>query len=307
LATRNTVIFKRNRHVLYGLTLLLTALFALQTLAGCADSSSTPTQQTASQTQQQKQTYGPVAITPTLAPSALHGPAKFLLLTPLNFTAVSGTTMDTAGNSTPLDAKTIKTGISAELQRVLFVVANNGTVNVSLPGTTTPIQAQVTQHPDGSTAINYKHQADSVIIQFAAALYKDQIIVNYEQQYSPLITENANASDVVVTFTTHVRWVPAAQIPAAPANGQYQITQNGIVNLTWDAAQNAVAYHVYRMFPDQDQQFLLLGTVKDTSYNDKPAQLAQKLSTMGIAYAIFSVGSTGIENPSDAVISIAAQ
>jgi hypothetical protein len=305
MATRNTGTFKRNRHVLYGLTLLLTALFALQTLAGCADSSSASTKQTASQTQ--KQTYGPVAITPTLAPSALHGPANFLLRTPLNFTAVSGTTMDDAGTSTPLDAKTIKTGITSELQRVLFVVANNDAVNVYMPGTATPIQAQVTQHPDGSTAINYTHQTDSVTIQFAAALYKDQIIINYEQQYSPLITENASASDVVVTFTTYIKWVSANQIPAAPDDGQYQISANGIVNLTWNASQNAVAYHVYRMFPDQDQEFQLLGTVKDTSYNDKPAQLSQKLSTMGIAYAIFSVGSTGIENPTDAVISIAAQ
>lgn len=307
MATRNIGIPRRNSRILYGLALLLSGLFLLQMLAGCADSSSTPTKQAASQTQQHAQTYGPIALTPTLAPSALHGPTNFLLSTPLNFSAVSGTTMDTAGKTTALDAKTIKTGITAELQRLLFVVGKNDTVDVYLPGTTTPINAQVTQRPDGSTAISYTHKVTSITILFAAALYKDQIIVKYEQQYSPLITENADASDVIVSFTTHVRWIATDQIPAAPDNGQYQISQNGEVNLSWDAGHNAVAYHVYRMFPDQDQQFQLLGTVKNTSYNDKHAQLTQKLTTMGVAYAIFSVGPTGIENPTDAVISIGAR
>lgn len=302
---RKTNCTTRNQRVLYGFTVLLITLFIGQLLAACSDSSA-PTRKATSQTQQHSQIYGPVAPTPTLAPSALHGPTNFLLRTPLNFTSASGTTMDTAGKTTPLDAKTVKAGVTNELQRLLFVVDKNDAVTVFLPGMTTPIKAQVTQRPDGSTAINYKHQADSIIIQFAGAVYKDQIIVNYEQQYSPLITENASASDVVVSFTTHLRWASADQIPAAPDNGQYQISQSGIVNLSWDAGQNAVAYHIYRMFPDQDQQFQLLGTVKSTSYNDKPAQLTQKLSTMGIAYAIFSVGPTGIENPVDTVISIAA-
>ena len=304
MATRNAGILERNRHILHGFALLLTAIFFLQALAGCTDSSS-PAKQTTSQAQH-TQTYGPVAPTPTLAPSALHGPTNFLLRTPLNFSAVNGTTVDDSGKSTPLDAKTIKKGVTAELQRLFFVVNRSNNVNVYLPGATSPIKAQVTQRPDGSTAINYTQKITSITINFAAALYKDQIIANYEQQYSPLITENAKASDVVVSFTTHVRWVTPDQIPAAPDNGQYQVTQNGEVNLSWDAGHNAVAYHVYRLFPDQDQQFQLLGTVKNTTYTDKSTQISKKLSTMGIAYAIFSVGPTGIENPVNAVISIGA-
>ncbi len=305
MATRNTGIPDRNRHILYGFALFLTAIFFLQTLVGCADSSS-PAKQATSQGQH-AQSYGPVAPTPTLAPSALHGPTNFQLRTPLNFSAVNGTSTDDSGNSTPIDAQTIKTGATTELQGLLFEVNKDNTVNVYLPGDSSPIKAQVTQRPDGSTAINYTQQITSITINFAAALYKDQIIANYEQQYTPLITENANATDVVVSFTTHVRWILAKQIPTAPDNGQYQITKNGAVDLSWDPGQNAVAYNVYRIFPDQDQQFQLLGTVKNTTYNDKSAQIPQKLSTMGIAYAIFSVGPTGIENPVDAVISIGAQ
>ena len=305
MATRNTGIPDRNRHILHGFALLLTAIFFLQTLVGCTDSSS-PAKQTTSQ-EQHTQTYGPVAPTPTLAPSALHGPTNFQLITPLNFSSANGTSTDDSGNNTPIAAKTIKTGVTAELQHLLFVVGKDNTVNVYLQGDSTPIKAQVTQRPDGSTAISYTHQITSITINFAAAMYKDQIIVNYEQQYTPLITENASATDITVSFTTHLRWIAADQIPAAPDNGQYQITQNGEVNLSWDPGHNAVAYHVYRIFPDQNQEFQLLGTVKNTTYNDKKAQVSQKLSKMGIAYAIFSVGPNGIENPVDAVISIAAQ
>ena len=304
MATRNTAIPERNHPIFHGLVLFLTAIFFLQMLVGCTDSTSTAKQSTS---KQNTQTYGPVALTPTLAPSALHGPTNFLLRTPLNFSAASGTSTDDNGTSTPIDAKTIKTGITAELQRLLFEVNKDDTVNVYLPGASTPIQAQVTQRPDGSTTINYTHEVNSVTIKFAAALYKDQIIANYEQQYTPLITENANATVVDVSFTTHIKQIADNQIPSAPDNGQYQITTNGEVNLSWDPGHNAVAYDVYRLFPDQDQQFQLLGTVKNTTYNDKTAQVATKIATMGIAYAIFSVGPDGIENPVDAVISIAAQ
>jgi hypothetical protein len=302
LTTRNITIRQRK----HPLILLLTAILFLQILVGCADSSP-PAKQTTSSQGQHAQTYGPVAPTPTLAPSALHGPTNFQLSTPLNFSSATGTSTDDGGNNTPIEASTVKTGVTSEFQHLLFVVGKDDTVNVYLQGDSTPIKAQVTQRPDGSTAISYTQQITSVTINFAAALYKNQIIVNYEQQYTPLITENASATDITVSFTTHIKWIAADQIPAAPDNGQYQITQNGEVNLSWDPGHNAVAYHVYRIFPDQDQEFQLLGTVKNTTYNDKKAQVSTKLSTMGIAYAIFSVGANGIENPVDAVIAIGAQ
>lgn len=304
MITQNKNTRANNSYRIYLCALALTAIFLLQTLAGCADSSP-PAKQATSSTQQ-KSIYGPVVPTPSLAPSALHGPTNFLLRTPLNFSTVNGIATADTGANTPIAAKTIKTGVTAELQRLLFVVSKNDTVNVYQPGTAASIKAQVSQRPDGSTAIDYTHTASSVIITFAAALYKDQIIVKYEQQYTPLITENASATDVQVTFTTHVQWVAADQIPTAPNNGQYQVTKNGAINLTWDAGRNAVAYHIYRILPAQDQQFQLLGTVKNTTYNDKTAQSPKKLLTMGIAYAIFSVGPTGIENPTDTVISLAA-
>jgi hypothetical protein len=302
LATRNRGMSRNKRDAIHVFVFVLAAIFLLQILAGCADSSpSTTTKQATSKT-----IYGPVAPTPTLAPSALQGPTNFLLRTPLNFTTVNGTATDDGGANTPIDANTIKTGITTELQRLLFVVSSNDAVNVYLPGATSPIQAQVSQRPDGSTAIDYTHTASSVMIIFAAALYKDQIIVKYEQQYSPLITENASATDVQATFITQVKWVATNQIPTAPDNGQYQVTKNGAISLTWNAGHNAAAYHVYRILPAQDQQFQLLGTVKNTTYNDKSAQSPKQLLTMGVAYAIFSVGPTGIENPIDTVISLAA-
>ena len=264
MATRNKNMNRNKGDTIHVFVFVLTAIFLLQILAGCTDSSpSTTTKQTTSKT-----VYGPVAPTPTLAPSALQGPTNFLLRTPLNFSTVNGTATNDAGTNTPIAANTIKTGITAELQRLLFVVSSNDAVNVYLPGAASPIKAQVNQRSDGSTAIDYTHTASSVKILFAAALYKDQIIVKYEQQYTPLITENASATDVQVTFTTHVRWIATNQIPVAPDNGQYQITKDGTISLTWNAGHNAVAYHVYRILPAQDQQFQLLGTVKNTTYND---------------------------------------
>ncbi len=306
MATRNKDNRGKTHYNIYLCTLALTAIFLLQTLAGCADSSSSSATKQTTSSPQHKAIYGPIAATPPLAPSALHGPTNFLLRTPFNFSNVSGTATDDSGANTQINAKSIKTGITSELQRLLFVVSSNDAVNVYLPGSASSIKAQVSQRSDGSTAINYTHTASSVNIAFAAALYKSQIIVKYEQQYSPLITENASATDVQVTFTTHVRWVAADQIPTAPDNGQYQITKNGTINLSWDAGHNAVAYHVYRILPAQDQQFQLLGTVKNTAYNDKSAQDPKKLLSMGITYAIFSVGPTGIENPTDTVISLSA-
>jgi hypothetical protein len=303
LATRNRDVSRNRRDTIHVFVLLFAAIFLLQILVGCTDSSS-PT--STKQTTTSQPIYGPAAPTPTLAPSALHGPTNFQLRTPLNFSTVNGTATDNSGVNTPIDAKTIKNGITTELQRLLFVVGNNDAVNVYLPGATSSIKAQVGQRSDGSTTIDYMHTVDSVKILFAAALYKDQIIVRYEQQYSPLITENAKATDVQATFTTHVRWIATDQIPTAPDNGQYQITKSGAISLTWNAGHNAVAYHVYRILPAQDQQFQLLGTVKNTTYNDKSVQNPKQLLTMGVAYAIFSVGSTGIENPVDTVISLAA-
>ncbi len=214
--------------------------------------------------------------------------------------------MDNNGAITPLDANTIKTQITSELKRLLFVVDSGDGVKVYSPGTS-PITAQITQNADGSTAISYQQTVDSeagsVVITFDGVLLKDHITVTYHQQYSPSILINANASDVLVTLTAAVRWVAANQIPAAPGNGSYQLTSNGGIALSWSAGQNAAAYDVYRLISDRDQQFQLLATVKGTAYTDNSAAAIQYVnSPKGITYAIFSVGPTSVENPGGMVI-----
>jgi hypothetical protein len=219
--------------------------------------------------------------------------------------------MDNNGAITPLDANTIKTQITAELKRLLFVVDSHNGVKVYSPGTS-PVTAQVTHNADGSIAINYQQTVDSeagsVAITFDGVLLKQQITVTYDQQYSPSILINANASEVTVALTAAVRWVSANQIPAAPGNGSYRLTSSGGIALAWSAGQNAAAYNVYRLISDRDQQFQLLATVKATAYTDNSAAAAQYVnSPKGITYAVFSIGPTNVENPGGMVIVVATQ
>lgn len=302
------------------LVLSLLAIFLLSLLVSCgtdSHNSSVPGKPADSSTQ-----AGQVAGTqpvpastsllpsPTSQPSILHGPTNFLLTIPLNFASASGATMDNSGAITPLDAKTIKTQMTAELKRLLFVVDSGDGIKVYSPGTS-PITARVTQNADGSIAIDYQQTVDSeagsVTITFDGVLLKDQITVTYHQQYSPSILINANASDVTVALTTAVRWVAANQIPAAPGNGRYQLTSSGGVALAWSAGQNATAYNVYRLISDRDQQFQLLATIKDTTYTDNSSEAIQYVnSPKGVTYAIFSVGPSNVENPGGMVVPVSA-
>ncbi|MBO0779218.1 MAG: hypothetical protein J2P37_10365 [Ktedonobacteraceae bacterium] len=294
--------------------LLFTLGLLLQTLVGCgADPHDTalPGKQTAPPTPV-GQTPEPLSPTPTFSSSALHGPTNFLLRTPLNFSSVSGTMTDASGTTTPINANTVKAGITGEFEHLLFVVDSDDNVNVYSPGAASPIAAQVSQLGDGRTDISYTQRTNSetntITLAFDGVLVRDQIKVAYRQQYSPTITSNTVSSDVTVTFTTRVRWVAANQIPTVPQNGRYQIAPDGGIVLSWSAGHNAVAYNVYRLIPDQDQQFKLLSTVKDTSYTDKSAEARHNArATTGIGYAIFSVGPTGVQNPIDILISVAAQ
>ena len=249
--------------------------------------------------------------TPTLQPSALRGPVNFLLKTPLQFSDVSGTATDGGGNATQLDTHTIETGINEEFKHLLFMADHNNVVRVYTPGATTPITAQITQHTDGSTTIDYSQtlnsEAGSFSLTFEGSLLNDQMLAIYEQQYSPLVISSVPASDVKVAFTAQVRWVSTSEIPTPPENGAYHFTSNGEIVLSWSAGQNAATYDVYRLIPTQDQQFQWLGTVKDTSYNDTTLAAIQNAhTTQGVAYAIFSLGATGVENPASIVISVSA-
>lgn len=290
------------------LALSIASIFLLQASAGCGTSISQtthPVVPSATPTQQ-GQFFGPRL--PTAQPSALHGPINFLLSTPFSFSSVSGSTTDGNGTITQLDTKAIEKGINGEFKHLLFMVDSGETVKVYNPGTTTPATAQIAQNADGSTAISYTQttnsEAGSFSITFDGALLENQIKAVYEQQYSPLLISGASSSDVTVAFAAHIRWVSAREIPMVPANGIYHFTNNGGIALSWSASQNAAAYDVYRLIPAQDQQFQLLITVKTSSYNDdSPEAIKNAHTKQGIAYAIFAVGSSGVENPDDIIIS----
>jgi len=315
LNTRNT---GSKHYFIYQLIFFFLVLFLVQAIAACSTNpqgSSPPATQVASSTQpaqasatQPAQTPGDPSPTATTTPPSLVGPTNFLLATPLNFSSVNGATMDDSGAVTPLDTNTVETEVTGELERLLFVVDSSDNVKVYSPGVA-PVAAQLKFNTDGSTAIFYTQTVDSeagtIAITFAGVLLKDQIRVDYQQQYTPSMLINALASDVEVSFTTHVKWVAANQIPAAPSNGTYHITSQGGIALSWSAGQNAVSYNVYRLISDQDEEFQLLATVRGTSYIDNSKDAIQNINSIkGITYAIFSVGPTGVENPGGIVISI---
>jgi hypothetical protein len=195
-----------------------------------------------------------------------------------------------------------------ELKHQLFVVDESDHVKVYDQGTA-PTTAQVLFNPDGSATINYTQTADSeagsISILFSGQLSSKTMEVSYDQQYTPSIMINAQASEIAVDFTAPVQWVTPREIPAAPSNGATQMTGQGGVALSWSAGQNAVAYDIYRLISDQSQQFTLLATVKGTSYTDNSSDTIKNVhSQKGITYAIFSVGSTGVENPGGIILSV---
>lgn len=309
---------KQKRSILHLLALLLTALFLAQLVTGCGAATqdagtsggpaAEPSQTAQVSATQPASTAGPASPTPTFQSSDLHGPTNFLLITPFHFSRAVGATMDDSGATTPLDENTIKTDVTGELKRLLFVMDSSDNLKVYSPGAS-PVAAKLTPNADGSTTIDYTQtvnsEAGTVTILFDGILSKSQITTTYEQQYSPSMLINAEASQVEVTFTTGVRWVAPNQIPAAPSNGKQQLTSSGGIALSWTAGQNAAAYDVYRLISDQNQQFQLLTRVKGTSYTDNSTDAKQNIhATKGITYAIFSVGPTGVENPGGLVISI---
>lgn len=295
-------------HIFRASALWLTAILFFLLTAGCgtAAPARSPSETPAVPPASQGPAYGPGL--PPLQPSALHGPLNFLLRTPLNFSSVSGSSTDGNGKTTRLNADVIKDGINDEFKHLLFMIDSNESVKVYNPGATIPTTAQITQNKDGSTAITYTQttssEAGSFVLLFDGVFVKDHVSAVYEQRYSPLLISSASASNVTVAFTAPIRRVAASEIPAVPASGTYRITSSGGVALSWRAGQRAVAYAIYRLIPARDQQFQWLSTVKDPSYNDNSPEAVQNAHlTPGIAYAIFSLGPTGVENPSDMVIS----
>jgi hypothetical protein len=307
MVARNTT-----SRVLHVLTLSLMVIFLLLLTAGCDTAASTlpPSETPAVTAPPQGPAEGPFlpTTTPISHPSVLHGPANFLLQTPLSFVNVSGSTTDGNGTTTQLDAKTIESGINDEFKHLLFMIESDNKVKIYEPGATTPTAVQVTQHSNGSTELAYTQStnsdAGSFSITFDGLLTKNHINAYYEQSFSPLLIAGVSSSDVNVAFSASIRWVSEKEIPGVPLDGTYHFTSSGGIALSWGAAPNAVAYDVYRLIPSQDQQFQFLVTVKDPVYTDNSRLAIQNAhATPGISYAIFAVGSTGIENPIDIVIS----
>lgn len=292
---------------LWRIAAIVLAATLLSLIAGCGSSpqpravsrppTATPLRQT------------PSLALPQLRPPVLHGATNFLLRTPLAFSRISGSSTDGNGTTTQIDTSSIQTGVNDEFVHQLFMVDDTNTVRVYPPGTTTPTVAQVTQHTDGSAELTYTQtsnsEAGSFSLFFDGLLTKDSLNALYEQRFSPLLISSAPASDVTVTFTAPVRWISSDEIPAAPASGVYHLTGNGSIALSWEGGQGAVAYDVYRLISTRDQQFRPLVTVKGLAYTDNSSQAIQQAHARpGIAYAIFSVGPTGVENPGDLIISV---
>ncbi len=239
--------------------------------------------------------------TPTVQ-SILQGKSNFVLDPPFNFSAANGITTDDNGTTTSIDQNTVESGITSELQHLLFVVTNGSDIQVYSQGSTKPIKAQVAQHTDGSVDVDYTQESDTALastdISFDGTMSNDQMSVHYQQSYNPTIITSGSQSDVIAAFSAKVQWVTSNQIPATPANGRFQFTPANAVAVAWDAGKNAVAYDVYRMIPSQDQAYEFVTTVKDTMYTDTSAAAWQNAHTStGISYSIFAVGPTGVENP----------
>ncbi|GCF07542.1 hypothetical protein [Dictyobacter arantiisoli] len=298
---------------------LFICLWLLANLVACATPSTAPkTQAKSTHTpvvmgSQPSTTTPQVTATPRQKPQQqvfiaqeLHGPTNFLLHTPLKFSQASGTVTDNGGTQTQLSPQTVQSAISSELKRFLFVADHNDIVKVYTPGATAPISTQITQLAQRGTAIQYTQVINSVTTVFNCLLTGNNVSVTYQQQYSGAATPTdpiaMSSSTVTVAFTTTITRVAGSDIPTAPTRGTYRLAQNKAVTLTWTAGQHATRYDIYRLIPNVDQQYQLIGNASGPTYTD--ASTTAKKSTTGIAYAIFAVGPTGVENPSDTVITI---
>jgi hypothetical protein len=285
-------------------------IFLLLATMACSQDTSNQHAKVHSTSAATQQPLGPyITPVPTLAPQALHGPTNFQLSNPFKFAQATGTSTDNGGTVTQLDAKTIQTSITDELKRFLFVVDRNNTIKVYTPGASAPISTQVTQQADGDTSIQYTQIVDSVTTTFNSAMARDRITIEYERQYSGEASDNdplaMTGSDVNVALTTTVKWVTAKEIPTAPTRGSFHLTNAGAVTLSWQPGQQVHTYNIYRMFPAVNQQYQLLKSITATSYTDTSSlAIKNARQSPGIIYAIFAVGPTGVENPSDEVITV---
>ena len=235
------------------------------------------------------------------------GSTYFMLNNGLSFSAASGTGMDN-GATINLDPNAVEGSVTTTFQHTIFVQDSSGNITVYSTGND-PVNAQVSQNADGSTSIAYSISGSNSSDSFNGTLSNGQMTATYQQDFIGGATvggqEYMGGTNISATFTAAVNWITADQIPAAPSNGQYQLSSDGGVLLSWSPAQssNVSGYDVYRMVLGVDTQQQFQTTTTDTSYSDESSEAIQNAQTVtGVMYTIYAVGPSGIENPEDVVI-----
>lgn len=250
----------------------------------------------------------PPTPTPTPTITRLQGPTNFILNNTLNFSQASGTG-STNGVTYQLSSNAIEQSVVSTFQHTLFVVDSNNNITIYSSGSCSPISANTNTNTDGSVTISYNKSCKSGTVTFDGTLTGNQMKASYITNFAAGTVVNgqtfSGGSATTSTFTTQVRWVSSDQIPSAPTNGHYQLTSDGGVALTWSG--NAAGYNIYRFVLIEGKGFQFVTKTSSTSYTDEsPAATRNAQTIAGIAYAIYAVGPTGIENPSSVTISISS-
>lgn len=231
----------------------------------------------------------------------------FILNNTLNPSNASGTGI-ADGASIQLDPSVVEGSVTDTFQHTLFAVDSSGNITVYSAGNS-PVAAQVSQNGDGSEYIEYNESSNTVTASFTGTMANGQMTATYQQQAlgGNVVggQEYIGGTDITESFTTTVNEVTADQIPASPSNGQYQLSSDGGVLLSWAPAtsDNVSGYDVYRQILGTDSLPQLQTMTTDTSYTDESPEAIQNAQTAtGILYTIYAVGPTGIENPQDVEI-----
>ncbi len=296
--------------------LVLSLFMAFFLLAGCETSSSGNVNQPRS-TSSSTHASSATSTQSTLASAStthLTGPTNFIINNALNFSNASGTGFAN-GVTHQLSAAVVERSVTSDMRHTLFKVDSSTHVMI-YTNYAPPMQAQVGQNADEGTTIQYMRSAKSGTTSFHATLAGNQMTTTYERSSITNATVNgqtfSGGSTSTATFTTQVSWVTDDQIPASPTNGKYQLTRIGGVALSWTPGTSGGAvkqYNVYRLVLTDPQGFQFLTSVSPTatSYTDTSAVAMNNAQTIaGMVYAIYAVGSSGVENPVDTEISISS-
>lgn len=263
-------------------------------------------------------TATPEPPTPTPLPTptpvvGLQGPTNFLMNNTLNFSSASGQGM-VNGATVPLSQQAIEQNVSSEMRRTLFVVDSNNAILVYPDGASSPLQAQVSQNADGSTSIRYTRSFQSGTSSFSGVLTGNQMSATYSWERLSGTTVDgqtfSGGNNATSTFTTQVNWIANNEIPSPPTSARYQLTGDGGVVLTWlpgNSGGTVKEYDIYRFVLTDSRGFLLIASTSSTSYTDESSVARSNAQTItGLAYAIYAVGTTGVENPTDTQVSISS-